>query len=120
MQVIYDFELPKGYVDADGMIHKRGKMRLATARDEISAAQDPRVRASSEYLPVILLSQVITEFEGIELVTAGLIESLFTADVMFLQDMYERINDVEPPVVEITCPSCGHIHTVPVNFTGEG
>ena len=39
----YEFELPRGYVDSNGDVHKRGKMRLATAGDEISATRDPRV-----------------------------------------------------------------------------
>ena len=39
MQTIYEFELPKGYVDQSGNIHKRGKMRLATA-GERSAPQE--------------------------------------------------------------------------------
>lgn len=43
MQTVYDFELPRGYVDNGGTVHKRGKMRLATAGDEISATRDPRV-----------------------------------------------------------------------------
>ena len=35
----YDFELPKGYVDADGTLHRDGTMRLATAADEIHPLQ---------------------------------------------------------------------------------
>ena len=120
MQTIYEFELPRGYLDAGGQVHKRGKMRLATAGDELSASRDPRVMANPGYLSMVALSKVITEFEGIELVTAGLIENLFTSDVMFLQDMYERINDVDPPAMEVTCPSCGQVHRVSVNFTREG
>ena len=29
------FTLPKGYLDADGVLHTEGTMRLATAADEI-------------------------------------------------------------------------------------
>ena len=43
METIYEFTLPKGYVDNNGEVHRRGKMRLATAGDEISATRDPRV-----------------------------------------------------------------------------
>ncbi len=33
-QTEVDFTLPKGYVDADGTLHREGTMRLATAADE--------------------------------------------------------------------------------------
>lgn len=120
MQTIFDFTLPRGYIDSSGNIRRRGKMRLATAGDEISAAKDPRAAGNPAYLSIILLSKVIIEFEGIELVTAGLMENLFTADLMYLQNMYETINEAEAPVMETACPSCGHAYTVPVNFTREG
>ena len=43
MQTVFDFTLPRGYVDGNGEVHKNGRMRLATAVDEISATRDPRV-----------------------------------------------------------------------------
>ena len=120
MTTVYEFELPKGYLDAAGNLHKKGKMRLATAGDELTAARDPRVAANSAYLSVVLLSKVITELEGIEAVGAGMIEQFYTADLTFLQDMYERINSAEPLSMHVTCPHCGSGHEVQINFTREG
>ena len=120
MQTIYEFTLPRGYVDAQGGIHKRGKMRLATAGDEIRSTRDPRVLSNPSYLTLVVLSYVITELEGVEIMTAGVIEQLFTADLAFLQDMYEKIKEAEPPRMKVVCPSCGHTQEVPVNFTREG
>lgn len=120
MTTIFDFELPKGYVNQAGEVSRRGKMRLATAGDEISATRDPRVLSNPAYLTVVILARVITELEGVEMVTPSVVEKLFTADLAFLQDMYQRINDCEPPVMQVVCPSCGHIHDVPLNFTREG
>ena len=54
------------------------------------------------------------------MVTANLIEKLFTADLAFLQDMYQRINDIEPPMMETVCPDCGKVYKVPLNFTTGG
>ena len=51
-----DFELPKGYVDAEGNLHRDGVMRLATAADEIYPLKDPRVQNWPAYLIVILLA----------------------------------------------------------------
>ena len=120
MQTIYDFELPKGILDGEGQVHKKGKMRLATAGDEISATRDPRVLVNPSFLTIVILSKVITEIEGIEIISATLIEQLFTADLAFLQDMYQRINDIEPPMMETVCPDCGKVYRVPLNFTTGG
>ncbi|MDD2973421.1 MAG: phage tail assembly protein [Lachnospiraceae bacterium] len=120
METVYDFELPKGFVDNNGEVHKRGKMRLATAGDEISATRDPRVLSNPSYLSIAVLGKVITELEGVQMVSASLIERFYTADLAFLQDMYQRINDIEPPVMTAVCPECGHTFEVPLNFTREG
>ena len=120
LQTIYEFELPKGYMDQSGNLHKRGKMRLATAGDEISSTRDPRVLSNPSYLTIVLLSKVVTELEGVEMVTPALIEKLFTADMAFLQDMYQKINNVEAVTMKVVCPECGCTHEVPLNFSREG
>ncbi len=120
METIYEFTLPKGYVDNAGEVHRRGKMRLATAGDEISATRDPRVLSNPSYLTIVILSKVITEIEGLEVITATHIERMFTADLAFLQDMYQKINDITPPTMQVVCPDCGHKFEVPINFTQEG
>ncbi len=120
MQTVYDFTLPKGFVDGNGEVHKKGKMRLATAGDEIGATRDPRVLSNPSYLSIALLSRVIVELEGVEAVTGTTIERFFTADLAFLQDMYQKINNVEAPTMKVHCPHCGKETEVPVNFTTEG
>jgi hypothetical protein len=120
MQTVFNFELPKGFTDANGDQCTRGKMRLATAGDEISAMRDPRVLANPSYLSVVVLSRVITEIEGLQTVTASVIESLYTADLAFLQDMYQRINNIDPPTMTVVCTKCGEQFEVPINFTREG
>ncbi len=119
MQTIYEFDLPKGYLDCDGSLHRHGRMRLATAGDEISASRDPRVLSNPAYLTVVILSKVITELEGTDMVTATLIEQLFTADLSYLQDMYQKINSLDQVSMKVVCPECGHVHEVPLNFTRE-
>ncbi|MBO5292140.1 MAG: phage tail assembly protein [Lachnospiraceae bacterium] len=120
MTTIYDFKLPRGYLNQAGEVCRNGKMRLATAGDEIGAVRDPRVQANPSYLSIVILSKVITELEGVETVTPSIVEKFFTADLAFLQDMYQRINDCEPPAMKVVCPQCGKEHEVPLNFTGEG
>lgn len=120
MQTVYEFELPKGIVDEAGQVHKKGKMRLATAGDEIGATRDPRVLMNPSYLTIVVLSKVITEIEGIDVISVTLIEQLYTSDLAFLQDMYQKINDIEPPVMKAVCPKCGENFEIPLNFTREG
>src|SRR5438045_220730 len=39
----YEFVLPRGYLDDDGEVHRRGVMRLATARDELEPVRSAAV-----------------------------------------------------------------------------
>lgn len=119
MKTEYEFKLPRGYTDSAGLVHRKGKMRLATAGDEISAVRDPRVIGNPSYLTIVILSRVITELEGVDVITSSLIEQLYTADLAFLQDMYQRINDTEPPTMHVVCSKCGQEMDVPVNFMPE-
>ena len=86
----HEFTLPLGYLDAEGGLHRRGTMRLATAADEIQPLRDPRVQQNPAYLTVILLSRVITSLEGVEPVTPQVVEGLFAADLAHLQDLYNE------------------------------
>ncbi|MDF2881816.1 MAG: hypothetical protein K0R54_2373 [Clostridiaceae bacterium] len=115
-KIEYEFELPRGYIDENKEVHKKGKMRLATAADEILPMKDPRVQQNPGYLTIILLARVITNLEGISMVDTRLIESLFTADLAYLQDLYQRINNMDNPNYKTTCPHCGKEIQVPVNF----
>jgi len=65
-QTEFEFTLPKGYVDADGNLHKKGVMRLATAADEILPLKDSRVQSNPAYLTLILFSRVITKLGSLE------------------------------------------------------
>lgn len=116
MQTEYEFTLPRGYVDAEGDVHRKGIMRLATALDEIEAARNPKARENADYMAVILLSRVITKLEGVEHISTEVIEKLYTGDFAFLQNMYETINNVEEPVIQVQCPHCHKSFTDTLNF----
>jgi hypothetical protein len=102
----FAFELPRGYVDASGTVHRSGVMRLATARDELVPLRDDRVRDNPAYLTVVLLGRVITRLGSIDDVHAGIIENLFASDLAFLQDLYRRVNQEGHTRAAVTCPSC--------------
>ncbi len=108
MRTEFDFELPRGYVDGEGNVHRHGTMRLATARDELLPLIDSRVRDNSAYLTVVVLSRVITKLGslGEEEVTANVLENMFASDLAFLQDLYRRINTEGHTLASVSCPAC--------------
>jgi hypothetical protein len=113
-----EFELPKGYVDAEGMLHRKGVMRLATAADEIYPLKDPRVQNWPAYLIVLLLSRVVAKLGTLPAIDAGVIEGLFSEDLGYLQDLYNRINALTPQLITTQCPHCNFEHEVEVPLLG--
>lgn len=105
-QTDFSFNLPRGYLDAAGGLHRAGQMRLATALDEIEALADPGVQANEAYLPVALLSRVITRLGGIAPVSQAVIAGLFASDLVYLEELYLHINRAEPLALETVCPHC--------------
>ncbi|WP_249713767.1 hypothetical protein [Rhizomonospora bruguierae] len=104
----FPFELPRGYLDAAGTVHRSGVMRLATARDELVPLRDDRVRENPPYLTVVLLARVITRLGSITDVHPGVVEDMFASDLAFLQDMYRRVNSEGHTRAGVVCPQCRH------------
>jgi phage FluMu protein gp41 len=109
----YEFTLPRGFIDKEGNLHKRGVMRLATAKDEIAPLQDHRVRSNQAYMIIILLSRVITKLGDLKAVDSRTIENLFSVDLDYLQKFYQKINDAELEDLHIRCPHCNETFDIP-------
>ena len=89
----FEFTLPKGYVGSDGVLHRHGTMRLATARDEIEPLRDRTIDGPDDpYLTILVLARVITSLGSLPEVDVAEVEGLFAADLAFLQDLYGIIN----------------------------
>ena len=112
LRTSFTFELPRGYVDGSGTVHRVGSMRLATARDELVPLADDRVRDNPAYLTVVLLARVIERLGTVTDVHPGIVENLFAADLAFLQDLYRRVNQEGHARAAVTCPSCRQEFTV--------
>jgi hypothetical protein len=120
LQTEFEFTLPRGYVDQDGNLHRHGRMRLATAMDEIAPLRDLRVHSNQAYLVIILLSRVITKLGNLPAINTGVIENLFAADLAYLQAFYRRINEEGQTTVPVTCPECNAEFEVDLaNLGGE-
>jgi hypothetical protein len=100
-QTEVEFELPKGYLDETGTLHRHGTMRLATAADEILPLRDPRVQQNEAYFVVIVLARVITRLGSLVDINTGVIEGLYASDFAYLQRLYDRLNAVEPEEQEL-------------------
>ncbi|MFI9466067.1 hypothetical protein ACIHBQ_01090 [Streptomyces sp. NPDC052492] len=102
----FPFELPRGYVDESGTVHRHGVMRLATARDELVPLRDIRVQENPAYLSVVLLGRVITRLGTLPMVHDGVVENMFASDLAFLQDFYRQVNAEGHTRAGVTCPHC--------------
>lgn len=121
LQTEFDFVLPRGYLDGNGVLHREGTMRIARARDEIYPQSDQRVRENGSYLTVILLTRTITKLGTLPEVDTFVVEGLFASDLAFLQDLYRRINQEGHSHAAVTCPKCETEFTVDIagDVSGE-
>lgn len=120
MQTEFEFELPRGYLDGAGEVHRKGTMRLANAADEILPLRDPRVQQNNGYLSIILLARVVTKLGTLPAISTGVIENLFTIDLAYLQDFYQRINlQTGMPTYHTVCPKCNQEVDLPLDFLIE-
>ncbi len=106
LQTTFNFVLPRGYVDASGVVHREGTMRLATARDELMPLLDPKVKEHEAFMSLLLLARVVTKLGTLPVIDDQVIGGLWATDLSFLQDLYRRINTEGTTVAEVTCPNC--------------
>ena len=113
----YPFQLPRGFVDEDGALHRDGLLRLATAKDELTAQAEPLVRQNPAYLSIYLIMRTVTKLGTVPVIDRFVVEHMFASDLAFLQDLYRRVNQQGNTEAEVGCPECGHQFLVDV--TGE-
>jgi hypothetical protein len=118
LQTEYEFTLPLGFVDNAGTLHRDGVMRLATAADEILPLKDPRVQANEAYLILILLSRVVTRLGSLSQINPKTVEGLYSADLAFLQEFYNRINRNGHARMDALCPKCAQDFELEMSATG--
>ncbi len=119
LQTEFEFRLPRGWMDGEGGVHRQGVMRLATARDELVAQKDRRVRDYPGYGTLVLLAQVIVQLGDRDRVTPEELEALFTQDLAYLRDLYNRVNQQGSVQIPTQCPQCSHSFETELVLAGE-
>lgn len=107
LQTEFEFILPKGYLDAEGNLHRIGVMRLAKTADEIIPLRDPRVKSNPAYATVIILARVITKLGALEEINPAVVEGMFACDLNYLHKFYRQINELEDESEEDTSSDKG-------------
>ena len=115
----FDFTLPKGFLDKRGNVLRHGVMRLATAKDEICVQRDQRVRTEPSYHFLVMLSQVITRLGDLSDITPEMLENLFTLDMAYLREFYNRINQHGEAQIQAQCPNCATKFSLELALSGE-
>lgn len=115
----FDFILPRGLLDETGNLHRQGTMRLATAKDAMLADKDPRGHDSPTYRTLVMLSQVITQLGTLPQVIPEQLEGLFTRDLAYLREFYNRINQQGSALIPTQCPHCHTAFDVELVLSGE-
>ncbi|GAA6615778.1 phage tail assembly protein [Scytonema sp. NUACC26] len=119
LQTEFNFILPKGFIDTNGKLHCQGVMRLATAKDEICVQKDHRVQKDPVYGVLIMLSRVITRLGELSSVSPELLENLFTRDLAYLREFYNRINQQGHAEIPVHCPKCSNHFSVELVLSGK-
>ncbi|MGF1938715.1 MAG: phage tail assembly protein [Nostoc sp. ChiQUE02] len=119
LQTEFNFILPKGLIDSSGKMHRQGAMRLTTAKDEICVQKDNRVQKEPVYEVLVLLSLVITHLGELSSVTPEILENLFSRDLAYLREFYNRINQQGNADIPVQCPRCSNNFSVELSLAGE-
>ncbi|MBD2497666.1 phage tail assembly protein [Nostoc sp. FACHB-280] len=115
----FNFTLPRGLLDAEGNLHRQGVMRLATAKDEIIVHKNRAAQENTIYAAIVMLSQVITRLGDLTEVTPSLLENLFSKDLAYLREFYNRINQQGDAEIPVHCPQCQTKFQVELALAGE-
>ncbi|BBD61858.1 hypothetical protein NIES2109_46930 [Nostoc sp. HK-01] len=119
IQTEFNFTLPRGLLDADGNLHRQGVMRLATAKDEIIVQKNRAAQENTAYAAIAILSQVITCLGDLTTITPDLLENLFSRDLAYLREFYNRINQQGDAEIPVQCPQCQTNFQVELALSGE-
>jgi hypothetical protein len=101
----FEFELPIGYVDEDGRVHRSAVLRKMTGKDEAIMA-DRRNRNSAARMVSELLSSCLLSLGTIERPSVQIAGALYSADRYFLLLKLREITFGPELNATYACPTC--------------
>ena len=104
----YTFELPKGYVDGKGQVHREVTLREITGADQ-EAMLNPQLRNNPAKMLTALLARVITRLGALEgrQIDTGVTAGMFKSDRDFLILKLKEIDSGPEMDIDVECPDCG-------------
>ncbi|HZN56717.1 MAG TPA: phage tail assembly protein [Planctomycetota bacterium] len=87
-----EFELHDGYTDRSGEVHRSGRLRPATAGDELRALRDFRVHIWPERYLDLVLCRSVARLGTLERIDPGVIGGLSDRDRAQLEALYREVN----------------------------
>lgn len=115
----FEFILPRGLVDTNGQCHRQGIMRLATARDEFERSRNRQAQENPIWSDLVILARVITQLGEFAQVTPDQLAELFSADLGFLRELFNRLNRQDHAQLEAQCPHCRTDIEINLALSGE-
>ena len=102
------FELPKGYVDEKGEVHKDVSIREITGADQ-EAMLSPQLRNNPAKMLTALLARVITKLGTLDgkQVDSRVAAGMYKSDRDFLIMKLKEIDSGPDMEIDVECPDCG-------------
>jgi DNA-directed RNA polymerase subunit RPC12/RpoP len=107
----FEFELPVGYVDEDGRLHKIAVLRKMTGHEEALLA-DRKLRQNGGRLVTELLANCLKRLGDITPVSRQVVNQLTSPDRNFLLVQLRKITFGQEMETSYVCPSCGEVTTL--------
>src|SRR3990172_4919752 len=104
----YTYELPKGYVDKDGTLHKEITLREITGADQ-EAMLNPQFKGNPAKMLTALLARVIVKLGALDKakIDTAVTANMFKSDRDFLIMRLKEIDSGPDMEIDVECPECG-------------
>lgn len=99
-----EFELPRGYRDRKGVVHKTGTIRIVNGLDREIVL--PQFKKNSAVATTLLLTRLI-KFDDGAVVTNDMVSDMSVRDREYLEKLMKESTFGIDTSVELTCDNCG-------------
>jgi hypothetical protein len=102
----FEFELPVGYADDDGRVHRRATLRKMTGREEVLLA-DRKLRQNGGRLVTELLTSCLRRIGDVDPLAREVVSRLTSPDRNYLLLELRKITFGHTMEAVYDCPACG-------------